>query len=283
MIQDVFGEKFRFDSSMSVVPDKDWVVHVQQSWPPILVGHFLLRFPWHDDNDVQQVLPKTTNNIKRNKAIELQLQGGIAFGTGEHPTTQLCLEWLHDGVQDLLQAKNDNSIIKVLDYGAGSGVLGIGACAMDRKRVQAVGIDIDVDACDIANANAAQNCVDMRNYLPPLVETSDPESKSLLLKAHNYAKKRLDERGQSNEKLILPLARQGAIYDVCVANILAGPLVTLAPVVWDSVQPGGKFGLSGILSHQGDMVVDAYRDAGFDHVKVARELNGWVLVTGEKR
>ena len=138
---------------------------------------YVLRFPWHSDEDVADVVRQKrddsssmSNENCNNKLVQLQLQGGIAFGTGEHPTTQLCLEWLHDVVSQRLLAllpqenntDNNDTIssskpssppsLTVLDYGSGSGVLGLAACALSPETVTAVGIDIDVDACRIANA-----------------------------------------------------------------------------------------------------------------------------------
>ena len=72
------------------------------------------------------------------------------------------------------------------------------------------------------------------------------------------------------------------VFDICVANILANPLVTLASTLGDMMKPGAPIGMSGILAPQGDDVVQAYTDAGFVDMQVAREMDGWVLVTGRK-
>jgi ribosomal protein L11 methyltransferase len=247
------------DYKMTQVENKDWVLHVQQSWKPIVVDSFVLRFPWHTDEMVQEALAGK-------KALELKLQGGIAFGTGEHPTTQMCLEW----IAKVCSKKGD---IKIMDYGAGSGVLGMAACKLD-PTIEAIGVDIDVDAVHIANANSEINHVNMVNYLSDLVDTSDSESKSVLMKAYSIK--------QGDIAKVLPDEWNGPIYDACVANILAGPLVTLAPTLAGLVRPGGYLGLSGIMSSQSNMVLEAYATA-FDDVKVERELGGWVLITGRRR
>lgn len=139
-----------------------------------------------------------------------------------------------------------------------------------------------MDACRIANANAAENKVAMRNYLPPVVETADDASKSLLLKAHAHARHTLSARGEDEHDLLLPNDELIKGYDACVANILAGPLCTLAPTIGNMLQAGGFVGMSGILTPQGQDVVDAYTRAGFVDMKVEQELDGWVLVTGRK-
>lgn len=150
------------------VPDRDWVIHVQQSWHPILVEGILLRFPWHTDEDVAKIVGTTNPE----NVVQLELEGGVAFGTGEHPTTQLCLGWVQKIVQD-----ENNNVSLLMDYGAGSGVLGLAACAFQHG-LKAVGVDIDVDAVRIANVNAETNQLNMKNYLPPLDTTEgDDESK----------------------------------------------------------------------------------------------------------
>lgn len=247
------------DYSVQAVPNRDWVVHVQQSWKPILIpGGLILRFPWHSREDVQEIVGEYEGSV-----VELQLEGGIAFGTGEHPTTQLCLQW----IQGLL--KKDNSITNIIDYGSGSGVLGLAACALSDNKVEAVGIDIDVDAVRIANVNAETNRLTMKSYLPPLQETEDSESKSLLMKAHSISENEV-------------LDDDGFLYDACVANILAGPLVTLAPRLASMVKPKGHLGLSGILKPQAEMVTEAYSQY-FDNVVVENEMEGWILVTGIRK
>ena len=169
-----------------------------------------------------------------------------------------------------------------MDYGAGSGVLGMAACALSPDRVKAVGIDIDVDAIQIANANAKTNGVSMKNYLPPLAETADDESKSLLLKAHAHAQKQLDDRNESGAQLILPDDLGLPTYDIGVANILAGPLVALSSTIASLVRPGGRLAMSGILPQQADMVIEAYSEY-FDKVHLEREMGGWILVTGTRK
>jgi ribosomal protein L11 methyltransferase len=241
------------------VPDRDWVVHVQQSWNPILVEGIVLRFPWHTDEDVAKIVGDNGKDM-----VELQLEGGIAFGTGEHPTTQLCLRW----VQDVLREQEVSSL---MDYGAGSGVLGMAACALNPS-VKSIGVDIDVDAVRIANANAEVNGLNMENYLPPLEETVDSESKSVLMKAY----------AQNNQQEGLPVELNGPVHDALVANILAGPLITLAPTLAGLIKPGGGLGLSGILTPQADRVVEAYIEY-FDNVKVEKKLGGWVLITGNRK
>jgi ribosomal protein L11 methyltransferase len=169
-------------------------------------------------------IPYDENNI------EIRLDPGLAFGTGTHPTTALCLEWL-DG-QDVTGKR-------VVDYGCGSGILGIAAALKGAERL--VCVDNDPQALEATLENAA------RNSVTDVVQCLGPEAYS-----ENSA-------------------------DFVLANILAGPLVELAPVLLGSVKPGGSIVLSGILEEQAGMVANAYRA---DCHKICRhELEGWVRLT----
>mmetsp|Transcript_28854 Transcript_28854/g.32362 ORF Transcript_28854/g.32362 Transcript_28854/m.32362 type:complete len:450 (+) Transcript_28854:63-1412(+) len=263
-------------TNVTKVEDKDWVLHVQKSWKPIILPPFILRFPWHTDKMVKEAISEKKEIIANDTTVELELQGGIAFGTGEHPTTQLCLEFVYDAIirQKSKTDVDDVDDMLLMDYGAGSGVLGMAGCKLDSS-FRAIGVDIDVDAVHIANANAETNQVEMKNYLSDLVQTtSDDESTSIRLKAYS------SREGQQAETL--PDELNGPIYDVCVSNILAAPLVSLAPTISSLLKPGAPLGLSGIMSSQSGMVQSAYTEY-FDNLKIEKELLGWVLITGIRK
>eukprot|EP00536_Pseudo-nitzschia_multiseries_P018534 jgi/Psemu1/316022/fgenesh1_kg.2671_\ len=210
------------------------------------------------------------------ETVQLDLQGGIAFGTGEHPTTQLCLQFIHDVV------RKPNML--VMDYGAGSGVLGMAACKLE-PTTRAIGVDIDVDAVNIANANARTNQVDMKNYLSDLVQTindNDDESTSIRLQKA-YSSTNGDSDSQEETAKSLPKDLNGPIYDALAANILAAPLVSLAPCISKLLKPGAPLGLSGIMSSQSEMILNAAYTDYFDDFKVEKELAGWVLITGKRK
>lgn len=220
---------------LSLVPGVDWPHQVNfrkfedQQWERTWMDRFKpMRFGsglWIVPGDGEA--PADATHV-------LRLDPGLAFGTGTHPTTRLCLEWI-DGYG--FTGKH------VIDYGCGSGVLGIGAALKGAKTV--VCVDNDPQALMATRDNAA------RNRVGPLIECYLPEQ----------------------------LASQAA--DVMLANILAGPLVELAPRLSDLLASGGKLVLSGILEAQAGEVKDAYRQAFSDlQVKV---LDGWVLITGTKR
>ncbi len=130
-----------------VVPDEDWVRLTQAQFDPIRVSQRLWIVPsWHEPPEAE--------------AVTLRLDPGLAFGTGSHPTTRLCLRWLethlHGGEQ-------------VLDYGCGSGILAIAALKLGAGR--ATGVDIDRDAVAQAHINARNNDVIVR-----FIDTEQPLS-----------------------------------------------------------------------------------------------------------
>ncbi len=182
--------------SFEEVAEQDWVRLTQSQFDPIRISGRLWIVPsWHQAPDPT--------------AINLELDPGLAFGTGSHPTTRLCLEWLEANV---------SPGTSVLDYGCGSGILGIAALKLGAGNV--LGVDIDPAALTAAADNAGRNGVSMR-----LARSSD----------------RLDET-----------------FDRVVANILTNPLMLLAPLLTSRVKPGGRLALSGVLESQADQVIAAY-------------------------
>jgi ribosomal protein L11 methyltransferase len=130
------------DYTVEAVADADWVRLTQSQFDPIPISGRLWIVPtWHDAPD--------------SRAINLKLDPGLAFGTGSHPTTRLCLRWLDDN----LKAGET-----VLDYGCGSGILAIAAAKLGAARVD--GVDIDPQAVGASRDNAALNEVDAHFCLP---------------------------------------------------------------------------------------------------------------------
>jgi len=165
-------------------------------------------------------------------AILLRLDPGLAFGTGTHPTTSMCLQWIDS---------RDFAGLCVVDYGCGSGVLGI-ACAMKGAR-RVVCVDNDPQALEATVANAARNGVLERIVC------------------------RTPRRYRENQA------------DAVLANILAGPLIDLAPRLLRSLHPGGHLVLSGILPEQAEAVIRAFgaRCRGWE----ISTLENWVRLHGQ--
>ncbi len=180
----------------STVEDQDWVRLTQSQFQPVSIADALWIVPsWHEPPEVAAPI--------------IRLDPGLAFGTGTHPTTRLCLEWL---------ARQTPSQLSVLDYGCGSGILGIAAAKFGAGPV--VGVDIDPDAVLATEANAAANDVTVQTGLPDKVADAQ--------------------------------------FDIVVANILSAPLKLLAPAIAAHVKPGGWLVLSGILDRQAEELIAAY-------------------------
>lgn len=128
--------------SVEVVPDQDWVRATQSQFEPIRIRDDLWIVPtWHSAPDPH--------------ALNIVLDPGLAFGTGSHPTTHLCLAWLADRV---------STQHTVLDYGCGSGILAIAAKKLGASKV--IGVDIDKQAIQASHYNAEQNGVAAEFCLP---------------------------------------------------------------------------------------------------------------------
>lgn len=210
------------EPSVEPLHDADWQNALRQMFVARPVGQRI----WLTPADDTQTPPGAR--------VPVRLHMGLAFGTGEHPTTSLCLEWL-DG--------RANDAETILDYGCGSGVLAIAALALGAK--QAFAIDNDPQACDATRANLALNRMTYRAFV------GSPEE--------------------------LP----PVVVDVLAANILAGPLIELAPRLARHVRPGGAMALSGILERQADAVQQAFVPFfdGFD--RAVRD--GWVRLAARRR
>lgn len=128
---------------MEELEDRDWITDVQATWAPQVIGDLTVRFPWHDKE-----LVKTTK--------DLVLEGGAAFGTGDHPTTRLCCRWLEKILSTDTSSANG---LTVLDYGCGSAILGL--AALRYGAASAAGVDIDVDALLSARNNCRMNDLSM--------------------------------------------------------------------------------------------------------------------------
>jgi ribosomal protein L11 methyltransferase len=205
---------------IKAIGKKDWQEEWVQSSKPIRFGEKLWIYPDHLKDNLEG-------------KVCVNLNPGLAFGTGSHPTTRLCLEWLE---------KSNLNQKSVLDYGCGSGILGISAIKLGAKSVTA--IDLDPQAV-IASKNNAE-----KNHVQQEIEITD------------------------NNKTI------EKNFNIIVANILAKPLIELAPYFYKKLNKEGAICLSGILEGQINIIKDAYlKYFNLSEIKIK---DGWVMMSGIK-
>ncbi|QJE71940.1 50S ribosomal protein L11 methyltransferase [Aerophototrophica crusticola] len=204
------------------LPPIDWVTKTYLSFPPITAGRFFIHGSHH-----KKPVPKGK--------IGLQIEAAMAFGSGEHATTQGCLR----AISELCKV---GGFRNALDMGCGSGILAFALAKL--RHIPVVGVDIDALSIEIAQENAVLNRVHK------LVS---------LHAANGYAAKAVREFGK---------------FDLIVANILARPLARMAPDLRRHLVPGGTAIFSGLLHHQEPLVINAHRTQGLRLVRRFR-LGDW--------
>ena len=218
------------ESFVAQLPDEDWVSLSQQGLPPISAGRFFI-YGAHD-----------TDKIPADCLYPIQIEAGLAFGTGHHATTQGCLRLFDDLLQQKIQPKH------ILDLGCGAGILAIAAAKTLGAELNSniLATDIDPDAVYVTRDNAALNHV------------------NALIQA---------EIADGFDTPIL----KGKSFDLIFANILAGPLIGLAPQIAKALSPNGQAILSGILDEQARAVLQAFEAEGLNAVPQP-SLAGWTSV-----
>ena len=172
------------------------------------------------------------SEIPDDKSIKIKLDPGLAFGTGTHPTTAMCLEWLDE---------NPPKNLDVVDFGCGSGILAIAAIKLGARQVLAT--DLDPQALTATQGNQANNDISKEQVLCYLPDDM-PTTKA----------------------------------DLMLANILCGPLISLAPELCDSTKQGGTVVLSGVLKEQQDLLAETYKQ--YCHNIQFASSGDWVRMTG---
>ena len=189
------------------LPDQDWIRLSQEGLPPVRAGRFFV----HGAHDA---------GVVPHGVIPMRIEAGMAFGTGHHETTALCLGVLSD-------LARKRAFTNVLDLGCGTGLLAIGAAMLWKRPVLASDIDPVAVEVTIANARA--------NRTAPMI------------------------RAVVADGLSHPTLAGNAPYDLIIANLLAGPLTRLAPGITAALAPGGVLVLSGLLNNQENMLLSFYR------------------------
>lgn len=215
----------------SVVEAEDWVAKIRAAIQPIRLGRRLF------------IRPSWSDEPARDGELELVLDPGLAFGTGSHPTTALCLVAVES---ELDAAREQGRAPSLLDVGTGTGILCILAARLGASRC--VGLDVDQTAIEVAQENAEDLGVDDRCTFSTL-----------------------------------PVAKQDGVWDLVTANIQLGVLTALAPDIAARVAPGGVLYLSGLLEDQAPIAAETYAkydltaaettvDGGWARVKLTRPL-----------
>jgi len=211
--------------SYKQIADQNWMESWRENYKPILIGRGLLILPaWLESPDPQR--------------IPIKIDPGMAFGTGTHPTTQLCLELMeHANVQHA----------NAIDVGCGSGILSIAALKLGAEKV--LGVDIDIESVKNSRENADLNGV----------------GEELIL-------------GQGSVDEILRGDFEFKSAPLVLANILAPVLIRLFDSgLADLIAPQGEIILSGILDHQAESVIAAGNAQGLK-LNDKRQIGDWVAL-----
>jgi ribosomal protein L11 methyltransferase len=223
-LREILPEGVALKTGIELVEDQDWIRVWLKDCTPLQFGERLWIAP-----------REKAHEVKDPEAVVVRLDPGLAFGTGTHPSTALCLDWL---AHHQLAGKS------VLDYGCGSGILAVAALKLGAAKATCA--DIDPQAITATRGNAAENEV----------------------------ARRLAAIEPTQEFVPFPA-------DVVVANILARPLIELAPLLAASIKQGGSLVLAGLLENQADDVIAAYaRWIDFDRPALK---DGWARLSGRCR
>ena len=232
---EIFGEGDKAEVEAAIdagwqweeLPQRDWVAENQRSFQPFAVGPFWVHPSHNADGPVSNLLP-------------LQVDAGMAFGTGTHATTRGCLE--------LLAALDPDETVNAVDVGCGSGILAIAMAKLWRLPV--IGGDNDAQAVEVARENAVLNGVGDLCRFVHAIGLDDPE------------------------------LQRRAPYDLIVANILARPLTELSDSFAAALGTGGHALLSGLLDDQADHILAVYGRRGFGLERhIDRETGGAIWRT----
>jgi ribosomal protein L11 methyltransferase len=216
-----FGLRPIGELTTRLVHESDWAEAWKAHFPVLRVGRRMV------------IRPTWRRHRRQPDDVVLALDPGMAFGTGLHPTTRLCLA----GVESL----GDRGLLdgtRVLDVGCGSGILAIAAAKLGAAEV--VGVDTDPIAIEATEANAARNGVG------------------------GQGRNRSRGRRPAVRALVGSLPSGEPPFDVVLANLIAGLLVTLAPQLHDEVRPGGALLASGIFVDREPDVRVAFESAGLE-------------------
>lgn len=219
--QDIKAEK---------LPEKDWLLHVHENFPPVKIGSFFV-YGSHYEGD------------RPVGFISLKIDAATAFGSGEHETTQGCLD-AFEFLSSSYEFKN------ALDMGCGSGILAVGMTKL-WPDIRVTAVDIDPESIVVTARHAEMN-----------------NAKSFIM-------------AQAGDGYKTAIVAQHAPYDLIAANILANPLIEMAPDLYANLMQGGFCVLSGLLARQRDEVTAAHEKLGLKLVR-AIEVGEWRALIFQK-
>lgn len=218
----------RLEYELKNVREEDWANNWKQYFKPLEIGDKLLIKPsW------EEVSEGETRKI-------LEIDPASSFGTGQHNTTQLCLELVEKYLKD-----GD----RVLDLGCGSGILSIGAVLLGAG--DCVAVDIDANSVKIAGENAEKNHIPAEKYRAVCGNVID------------------------DTELVKEI---GGGYDLLCANIVADVLIGMSGLFAGFLKPGGRLIVSGIIDMRKDEVLDKIKEQGFELNEI-REKEDWVAAS----
>ena len=212
------------------LPEKDWLKHVHENFPPIKTERFFIYGSHYTGDKPEELIP-------------LQIDAATAFGSGEHETTRGC-------IQALGYLKEHHEFKNGLDMGCGSGILAIAMVKL-WPALQVTAIDIDPESIVVTKRHAGMN------------NASDKISAA------------------AGDGYHVPLVAKNAPYDVVTANILANPLIDMAPMLANVLRPGGYAVLSGLLNRQKAEVVAAHEKLGLKLIR-EEEIGEWRALVLQK-
>ena len=196
------------------IDDSDWATNWRENFPPLSIGRF-------------QILPSWEASTPDPNLIPLRLDPGLAFGTGQHPTTHLCLELIGQYVPEIVE-KHAASTCRAFDVGCGSGILSI---ALAKLGAQVLASDLDEWCVEASSENARENDVGIE-----VVQATGAE--------------------WTEEK-----------FEIVVANLMSDLLISLAPQLRARCQPASTCILSGISSQRVNDVKNALLKVGFELIE----------------
>ncbi len=227
-LTDEKGELGRLECELQNISEQDWANNWKQYFKPLCVGEKLLIKPSWETVDSSE------------KRTILEIDPAASFGTGQHNTTQLCLELLEKNI-----VQGD----RLLDLGCGSGILSIAAMLLGAE--SACAVDIDENSVRIAAENAQKNNIPPEKY------------------------KALAGNVITDQKLV---GQIGNGYDVVCANIVADVLLAMSDIFAGFLRPQGKLVVSGIIEPRRDEVLDSISSNGFELVEV-KQKDDWTAAS----